>query len=286
MRSIKTGVIFSSVLLMLSTSALADLSASHQSSLRAVIEGNQRSDVHQARDQYRHPLQTLSFFGVAPAMRVIEVLPGGGWYTEILAPYLYDQGQLIEASFPAISDNPFFRKMAGRYQDKLDGSPEIYGRVHLEPFSPPDYLALGAPNSADRVLMFRNLHDLVFVNPHGEATSAVVNHFFSNAYQVLKPGGVLGVVAHRADPGMSVGESDQLGRLPQSYVIEQARRAGFTLAATSEINANLKDDRTLPVWYLPPSLKQGDKNRAQYQAIGEADNMTLKFVKPAERDSR
>ncbi|SOB75415.1 Predicted methyltransferase [Marinobacter sp. LV10R510-11A] len=285
MMNIKASVVFSSILLMFSTSVLADLPASNQAQLRAAIEGNQRSKVHQARDQYRHPLQTLSFFGVTPSMRVIEVLPGGGWYTEILAPYLHDQGQLIEASFPEISDNPFFRKMANRFQHKLDGAPEIYGRVHLEPFSPPEYLALGAPNSADRVLTFRSVHDLVFVNPHGEPTSAVIQQFFGSAYQVLKPGGVLGVVAHRAAPDMPVGESDKMGRLPQSYVIEQARRAGFTLAASSEINANPKDDHKLPVWYLPPSLKQGDRNRARYQMIGEADNMTLKFVKPAEPDS-
>lgn len=279
--NIKASVVLSSLLIMLSTPVLADLSASNQTHLRAAIDGNnQRSKAHRARDQYRHPFQTLSFFGVTPSMRVVEVLPGGGWYTEILAPYLHDSGQLIEASFPAISDNPFFRKMASRFQHKLDSAPKIYDRVLLEPFSPPGYLALGAPNTADRVLKFRNLHDLVFVNPHGEPTSAVIQQFFRSAYQVLKPGGVLGVVAHRASADMPVGKSDKLGRLSQAYVIEQARRAGFHLAASLEINANSKDDHTLPVWYLPPSLSHKDKDRAKYQAIGEADNMTLKFVKP------
>lgn len=278
--NIKANIVLSLLLLTLSAPTLADLSAPDQAQLKAAIDGSQRSQAHRARDGYRHPLQTLSFFGVTPSMRVVEVLPGGGWYTEILAPYLHDHGQLIEASFPAISRNPFFRKMADRYQRKLDAAPKIYGKVQLEPFSPPTYLALGAPDSADRVLTFRNLHDLVFVNPHGEATNAVLQAFFRRAYQVLKPGGVLGVVAHRAPADMPVGKSDKLGRLPQAYVIEQARQAGFHLDASSEINANPKDDGKRPVWYFPPSYSQGDKDRAKYRAIGEADNMTLKFTKP------
>lgn len=262
------------------TPALAAIAASDQVQLKSAIAGPQRSAEHRARDRYRHPFETLSYFGVKPGMRVIEVLPEGGWYTEILAPYLRKHGELIEATIPTNSANPFLQKMAKRYRKKLRDDPSVYGKVRLEPIEPPQYLALGAPDSVDRVLTFRNLHDLVFVNPHGEPTSAVIDRFFRSAYQVLKPGGVLGVVAHQAEPKMPVGKSDKLGRLPQKFVIDQARKAGFKLVSTSQINANEKDNRTLPVWYLPPSYGQGRKNRSKYKAIGEAANMTLKFIKP------
>lgn len=273
-------LIYLLLLMVWITPATAAISAADQTQLRAAISGPQRSAGHRARDQYRHPLKTLSFFGVQPNMHVIEVLPEGGWYTEILAPYLRKHGKLTEATFPTNSSNPFLRKMAKHYREKLQDDPKVYGKVSLEPFAPPGYLALGAPDSADRVLSFRNMHDLVFVNPHGEPTSAIIDRFFRNAYQVLKPGGVLGIVAHRAKSDMAVGKSDKLGRLPQRYVIDQARKAGFKLVATSQVNSNPKDSRTLPVWYLPPSYKQGKKNREKYKAIGEADNMTLKFMKP------
>lgn len=232
------------------------------------------------RDQYRHPLQTLEFFGLRPDMRVIEVIPGGGWYTEILAPFLHDHGQLIEASFPSISDSPFFHKVAAKYKRKLASNPTVYGHVELEPFAPPEYMALGTPNSADSVLTFRNLHDLIFANVHGEVTDALPQRFLRNAYQVLKPGGTPGIVAHRATPGMPVAKSHKLGRLPQTYMINEAQKAGFELTATSKVNANPRDNRKMPVWNLPPTLRQGDTNRAKYQAIGEGDNMTLKFIKP------
>ncbi|WP_353226211.1 class I SAM-dependent methyltransferase [Salinisphaera hydrothermalis] len=265
--------------LVLALPALAG-QASVQDQLQSAVSGPQRSAAHKQRDAYRHPVKTLEFFGLRPGMRVIEVIPGGGWYTEILAPFLHDRGQLIEASAPRTSAKSFYRKMAARYQQKLASNPAIYGRIELEPFEPPAYMALGAPGSADRVLTFRNMHDLVFANVHGEITDAPLQRFLRNAYQVLKPGGVLGIVAHRANPRMPVGKSYKLGRLPQAYVIEAARQAGFALAASSEVNANPKDSRKMPVWYLPPTLKRGATKRDKYKAIGEADNMTLKFVKP------
>lgn len=251
-----------------------------QTQLQSAVSGSQRSAAHKKRDPYRHPVKTLEFLSLRPDMRVIEVIPGGGWYTEILAPFLHDHGQLIEATFPSVSNNPFFRKMAAKYQHKLAADPAVYGHVTLEPFALPGYMALGAPDSADRVLTFRSLHDLIFANVHGEVTDALLQRFLRNAYQVLKPGGVLGIVAHRANPGMPVSKSHKLGRLPQAYVVNEAQEAGFKLGAASEVNANPKDSREMPVWNLPPTLRQGDKNRAKYQAIGEADNMTLKFVKP------
>lgn len=268
------------LILMLALPVWSATSSSTQDQLQSAISGSQRSAAHTQRDVYRHPLQTLEFFGLQPDMRVIEVMPGSGWYTEILAPFLRGHGQLIEASVPRTSANPFYRRMAKQYRHKLAADPSVYGQIQLEPFAPPAYMALGAPNTADRVLTFRNLHDLIFANVHGEATDAILQRFLRNAYEVLKPGGVLGIVAHRANPGMAAAKSYKLGRLPQAYVVNEARKAGFKLAASAEINANAKDTRTLPVWYLPPTLKQGEKNRAKYKTVGEADNMTLKFVKP------
>ena len=251
--------------------------------LTAAIGGPQRSPAHVARDKYRHPEQTLAFFGIRPDMRVIEVLPGGGWYTEILAPFLHDHGMLIEATPPETSRSPFARRMAKRYADKLAAKPAIYGRVEREPFELPDYMPLGAPESADMVLTFRNMHDLIFANVHGKATDAMLQRFLRSAYGVLKPGGILGIVAHRADADMPAAKSFKLGRLPQAFLVREAEQAGFHLAAASEINANSKDPRTEPVWFLPPSLEGGANSRAKYAAIGEADNMTLKFIKPAQK---
>jgi predicted methyltransferase len=271
-------------LLLCSVAAVAQTSMSPdvQRNLQAAINGPQRSSANVSRDKYRHPEKTLEFFGIRPDMRVIEVLPGGGWYTEILAPFLYDHGKLIEATPPQSSQNPFARKMAKRYVEKLAAKPAIYGRVTREPFELPAYMPLGAPDSADMVLTFRNMHDLIFANVHGEATDALMQRFLRSAYQVLKPGGILGIVAHRAEPSMPAAKSYSLGRLPQAFLIREAEQVGFHLGGTSEVNANPKDPRTIPVWYLPPSLGQGQKDRTKYEAIGEADNMTLRFVKPAQ----
>lgn len=261
-------------------SASAGTPSAVHDALQKAINSPARTADHMARDRYRHPLQTLEFFGIRPDMSVVEVLPGGGWYTEILAPFLHDQGQLVEAAPTVKSSNRFFRKMATRYKTKLEATPAIYGRVTMQPFEPPSSMSLGSANSADMIVTFRNLHDLIYANVHGEVNDEVALRFFRNAYRTLKPGGILGVVAHRAPADMPVAKSFKLGRLPQKYVVSLAKRAGFSVAATSEINANPADTGTMPVWYLPPTLEQGEKDRARYEAIGEADNMTLRFEKP------
>ena len=258
--------------------------ADNADALASAIGGSNRSNAHTQRDQFRHPEQTLRFFGVRPDMTVVEVLPGGGWYTEILAPYLHDKGHLIEATYPENTANPFLRRMAKQYSEKLEANPDLYGRVTLQAFAPPDYIVLGPPHSADRILTFRNMHDLVYANPHGEVTETVMDRFFRAAYLALKPRGVLGVVAHRANPDASVSKSFKQGRLPESFVIRMAERAGFRLQAESEINANPKDPRDVPVWNLPPTLNAPENQRSKYAAIGESDRMTLKFVKPGEGD--
>ncbi|MGA8261180.1 MAG: hypothetical protein WB783_13280 [Arenicellales bacterium] len=268
------------VLTTLASSPAGAAQASADGGLEAAINGTQRSPANVERDRYRHPLQTLEFFGIKRDMTVVEVLPGGGWYTEILAPFLHDHGRLIEATAPPTTSNPFMRRMAEKYRQKLDADPDVYGRVELQAFENPDYIDLGPPHSADMVLTFRNMHDLVYGNAHDEVTSAVLDEFLRSAYLVLKPGGVLGIVGHRADPDQPVGKTYRMGRLPESYVVQAAQRAGFKLEASSDINANPKDPRDVPVWYLPPSLRSPEKDRAKYEAIGESDRMTLKFVKP------
>lgn len=253
-----------------------------EQALQAEIDGPQRTPAYRLRDTYRHPLQTLDFFGIRPDMTVIEVLPGGGWYTEILAPFLRDHGSLVEATPAVSSANPFLRKGAEAYAKKLAASPDIYGKVTTTPFEPPEYMPLGAPGSAGMVVTFLNLHDFVYFNVHNTVSNAVIDRFFQSAIQVLKPGGLLGVVAHRARAGDRIANSIVLGRVPQDYAIREARKAGFTLAASSEINANPRDDHSFPVWYLPPTLKLGDQDRAKYTAIGESDDMMLLFAKPKE----
>lgn len=248
--------------------------------LQAVLDGPQRTPAFKERDKYRHPLETLEFFRLQPDMTVIEVLPGGGWYTEILAPFLRDHGKLIEATPARSSANPFFRRGADAFAAKLAAAPDVYGKVETTAFEPPEYMPLGAPGSADMVVTFLNLHDFVYANVHKEILDDVVQRFLRSAQLVLKPGGLLGVVEHRARAGMPLAESIPLGRVPQDYVIRQAKRAGLELVATSEANANLRDDGSNPVWDLPPMLRLGAQDRGKYLAIGESDDMTLLFTVP------
>lgn len=243
--------------------------------LHHAINNPQRSAAHKARDQYRHPLKTLEFFGLQPDMTVIELWPGSGWYTEILAPALHDHGKLIEAGFAPDARLGYQKKMLANYKKKLQDNPELYGGVKLIPFDPPRLARLGPPGSADMVLTFRNLHNWLSVNG--------MDSVFAAAYDVLKPGGIFGVVEHRAAKGTPLEQAFPTGYVPEHYVIEQARKAGFKLAASSEINANPKDTKDWPkgVWTLPPTLARGDKDRDRYLTIGESDRMTLKFIKPA-----
>jgi predicted methyltransferase len=241
--------------------------------LQHAVDGSWRSPANRARDRYRHPMQTLEFFGLQPDMTVIELDPGGGWYTEILAPVLRDHGHLIEAAPPPQGR---MRRMAAAFESKLTSDPAVYGNVKVISFAPPTQVKLGPPDSADMVLTFRNLHD--WLN-HDPATLAAV---FKAAYQVLKPGGVFGVTEHRAPPYADALEvSRALHRIPEDYVIELGLKTGFQLAGVSEINANPKDAESVNVHRLPPDLSGPPDEHGKMRAIGESDRMTLKFVKPA-----
>ena len=246
------------------------------SMLKQAAAGSWRSPANKARDQYRHPIETLEFFGIKPNMTVIELAPGGGWYTEILAPFLYAHGRLIEASAPTDSKNKFMAKMANAFEAKLKADPAVYGHIKtMVPFAPPAQVKLGADGSADMVLTFRNTHD--WMN-HSPETLAKV---FKAAFDVLKPGGVFGITEHRAKPFADASDSSKkLHRLPEDYLIELGLKSGFRLAGVSEINANPKDPEDVNVHRLPPDLAGPEAEHAKMKAIGESDRMTLKFVKP------
>lgn len=233
-----------------------------------------RSDRNRARDTYRNPKATLMFFGLRPDMHVVEVWPGAGWYTEILAPVLRDHGRYYAAHYH-IDDNThrFYRNAHKNFLDKLAAAPQVYDRVVVTGLLPP-HVDMAPKAGVDLVLTFRNVH-----NWTAEGYDGVM---FKAFFDALKPGGILGVVEHRAKAGTSRAEMIRSGYMTESYVIELATGAGFKLAERSEINANPKDTKDHPrgVWTLPPTLRLGDEDRAKYLAIGESDRMTLKFVKP------
>ncbi|RAN75755.1 hypothetical protein B5P43_25660 [Bacillus sp. SRB_336] len=234
-------------------------------SLQQATQGAWRSPANQARDRYRHPGETLQFFGIQPGMTVIELSPGGGWYTEILAPYLRTRGHLIEAA-PAT---------ASKLGARLKAAPAVYGHVASVPFAPPFQVNLGANDSADMVLTFRNTHD--WLNHSPDTLEAV----FRAAFHVLKPGGVFGVTEHRARPfADALDSAKSLHRLPEDYLIALALKTGFRVAGVAQINANPADPEDVNVHRLPPDLAGPDSEHAKMQAIGESDRMTLKFVKP------
>jgi predicted methyltransferase len=267
--------LFAALLALCALPVVAAPAADTGALLQHAVAGSWRSAANRARDRYRHPIQTLELFGLRPEMTVVELEPGAGWYTEILAPVLHDRGHLVEAAPPVNTGNPFMHRIASAFGRKLESDPAVYGNVRVIPFAPPEQVNLGPPGSADMVLTFRNLHDWLNQSP---ATLAAV---FQAAYRVLKPGGVFGVTEHRARPYADALEaSHALHRIPEDYVIELGLKTGFRLAAASEINANPKDAQTLNVHLLPPDLSGPPGERAKMLAIGESDRMTLKFVKP------
>ena len=238
------------------------------------MNGDHRSEAYKARNQYRHPRETLLFFGLKPDMAVIEITPGGGWYSEILAPVLRDNGVYYAASYRITENSPaYFRRMDVNYRAKLESRQDVYGKVRLVHFDrrSPEFVP---PGSADIVLTFRNVHNW--------AKAGTTQQMFRAFYEALKPGGVLGVIDHRARPGTTFSEQIASGYMDQDYVIGLARDAGFQLGAQSQINANPKDMADHPggVWNLPPSLRNVAPDDAErMRGIGESDRMTLKFIK-------
>ncbi|UVW29045.1 class I SAM-dependent methyltransferase [Massilia sp. H6] len=239
--------------------------------LKAAVAGEHRSAANKARDSARHPYETLSFFGIKPTMTVVELAPSGGWYTDILAPYLRDKGKLIGAGEEIAPE----KRYGLAFKKKLDSNPAVYGKVVPSIFEPPTRYQIAEPNSVDMVLTFRNLHNWVGHGEEGLKTT------FKEIHKVLKPGGVLGIVEHRLPAAMPQDAKASSGYVHEAWVIKLAEGAGFKLAGKSEVNANPKDtaNHEKGVWTLPPVLANKDKDREKYIAIGESDRMTLKFVK-------
>ena len=239
--------------------------------------GGHRSEAHIARNAFRHPVETLAFFGLQPNMTVVEISPGALWYTEILAPVLKRQGRLVAAAYDAElpSARPYHKRLMNEMLEQFEKQPLVFANVEIAKFTPPNVIELGADDSADMVLTFRNSHGWVHA---GSAMKA-----YQSFFNVLKPGGVLGVVQHRGDNRLLSDDSEKMsGYLSEAEIIALASNAGFVLEATSEINANPNDtkDYEKGVWALPPGLATSWFKRKQHIAIGESDRMTLKFRKP------
>ena len=234
--------------------------------LTAAVAAKTRTPANVARDKYRHPAETLAFFGVKPTDTVVELVPGGGWYTEILAPYLVARGTYWAA---------------GGWEKGLNGVKALqakdagtYAKVKLAALPAAPGAGTVPAGTADVVLTFRNVHNWKM----GGTADAV----FAEAFRMLKPGGTLGVVEHRLPEARDAAAEQTSGYLKESTVVALATKAGFKLAGKSQVNANPKDTADWPkgVWTLPPTYDLGDTDRAKYAAIGESDRMTLKFVRP------
>ena len=257
--------IFNKIILMIFISSIPNLN-SHD--LQSAVNSEDRDSKNVARDSSRHPLETLSFFGIESDMTIIELSPGGGWYTEILANFLHEPGNLIAAHFDPNSERAYFKRSRANFEKKM-GANSMFDNVQMSAINS----NLAKPNSVDAVLTFRNLHNWL---------GAEMDLIFSNSYKALKPGGIFGVVEHRAKPGTSMDIMKKSGYVTEEHAIEIANKHGFELVAKSEINANPKDTKNYPggVWTLPPNLRLKDVDREKYLEIGESDRMTLLFKKP------
>jgi predicted methyltransferase len=235
--------------------------------LQKAVASDSRTPANVARDSSRHPMETLSFFRIKSDMTIVELSPGGGWYTEILANFLHEPGKLIAAHFDPNSERAYYKRSRVNFEKKMSSN-SMYDNVEMVAINS----NLAEPNSVDAVLTFRNLHNWL---------GSDMDLIFSNSYKALKPGGLFGVVEHRAKPGTSMEAMKKSGYVSEEHAIEIAKKHGFELVDKSEINANPKDstDHSGGVWTLPPNLRLKDEDREKYLEIGESDRMTLLFIK-------
>ena len=265
----RSAVLATAAVLILAAPAAGQLTAPHRAALEQAVASSTRKPANTARDRYRNPVGTLSFLGVKPTDTVVEIFPGGGWYSEILAPYVTGKGGTYYAAAP--------ERGLTAFRSLQQASPTTYSAAKTAIFPVRAAGEAGVPDgSADVVLTFRNVHNwLMGEQPYAELA-------FRQMFAMLKPGGTLGVVEHRLPETADSAREKNSGYLKTSTVRRLAEQAGFRFVAESQINANPKDTTDHPdgVWTLPPTLELGDKDRAKYLAIGESDRMTLKFMKP------
>jgi predicted methyltransferase len=242
--------------------------------IEPILRADHRSAEQRARDPFRHPKETLEFFGLRPDMTVVEVWPGNGWYTEILAPLLRDRGTLYAAQLDPAGGN-YAKTTVDAFRARLASRPDLYGKVIVTTLAPPPSKEAIAPaGTVDMVVTFRNLHNWMMFGWQREAMQSM--------YAALKPGGVLGVVEHRGDARLPQDPRAASGYVNEDYAIQLIESIGFKLVASSPVNANPRDtkDYERGVWALPPSYANGATDRARFEGIGESDRFTLKFVKP------
>jgi predicted methyltransferase len=241
--------------------------------LDAILAGDQRTAEDRARDPFRHPKETLLFFGIRPGTRVLQVWPESGWYTKIVAPLVHARGRDYAGVIAPDPGSRFLRTRLARYRRLLAARPDLYGRVKVVTF-PLNGADVVPPGAVSLVLSFGDLHEWMAL---GDAQQAL-----GTVYRALAPGGVFGVVDNRGDPRLPQDPRAKNGYVRQDYAIRMIEGAGFRLVATSEVNANPKDTKNYPagVWTLPPVYRLGNIDRAKYEGIGESDRFTLKFVKP------
>jgi predicted methyltransferase len=248
--------------------------ASSGVSLESMLAGEHRSEKNAARDIWRHPVETLEFFGVEEDSTVMEIWPGGGWYTEVLAPYLRDNGTYIAAGWDPESEIEFIRNGVASYQEKLDANPDVYDKVKMAVLMPPEKMEPVSAGSIDVIVTFRNVHNWMPRDAQGDMLQVL--------YNSLKPGGVLGVVEHRGNVDVPQDPQAKTGYVNEQYAIDMIEAAGFVLDGKSEVNANSADTKDHPegVWTLPPTSRLKEQDQDKYLAIGESDRFTLRFVKP------
>ena len=243
------------------------------------LAGDHRAAANRARDVYRHPKETLAFFGLRQDMTVMEVWPGGGgWYTEIIAPVLRDRGRYLAAGWDPKTDSKYMQDGLKAFAAKLAARPDLYGKATVTALQHPNEMQPVPAGSVDMVLTFRNLHNWMARDAAAPMIAAM--------YAALKPGGILGIVEHRAPATIPQDPRARSGYVREDHVIALAGAAGFELLGRSEINTNPKDTKDHPqgVWSLPPTYREGDANRERYAAIGESDRLTLRFRKPLADD--
>jgi predicted methyltransferase len=270
--------VFAVMSVSFSLDTIAQTDAATSAALDAALAGSHRSDRNKARDRFRHPKETLTFFGLRPDMTVVEIWPGGGWYTEVLAPVLKGKGKLYAAQYGSTPAFDYQRKEMATLQDKAKKNPAVFGEVQFTGLWAPNELAIAPAGTADLVVTFRNVHN--WLDPGYKQDPAKL---FGAFFTALKPGGILGVVDHRWPDPKTEDPKAANGYISEDRVISMARAAGFELVGKSDVNRNPKDTHNYKngVWTLPPDLAVPEgEDRQKYIDIGESDRMTLKFRKP------